>query len=180
MYNVILQAWIDYCKAVLAPEITVCIAEESVGQDSPRPPKPYVTLKIIAGPGLITRDDELRFNEDSPEKIHDLVGQRSYTISMKAYGENFNDILNDISTYLDDDDKREILRDAAKIAVTNKGTVVDISGQLPTGFEKRASLDIFFNSSQNKETQVGIIEGVEIAGQLTTDGDKVITTKVTI
>lgn len=169
------KAWYDYVKSVVPAEWTVTHANQK--DDAPRPPKPYLTLKIISGPGPLTLRDEKRAIEDEDNFF--LVGQRSYSLSIQAYGADFNDVLGDVITCLDDPDKREILRES-DIGVTNKGRVIDISTRLPTGFESRASLDILFNSSNNKETGIGAIEIVEIEGELETQNGDIITTNQTI
>jgi hypothetical protein len=181
-FNQIIQAWIDYCNQVLPDEWTVTRAEEVTGKDAPRPQGPYITLKIISGPRKITMDDELRFNGKSEGKNNfNLVGQRAYTLSVKSFRAGHNDALSDISTYLDDPDFCEILKEKACISVTNKGDVLDISGLIDTGFEGRSQLDIFFNSSNNRETRVGLIENVEIEGETRNEGfGNIINTNQTI
>ena len=173
--NVIIQAWLDYCNQVLPDEWTVTRAEEVTGKDAPRPSGPYVTLKIISGPGKLTVDDELRFNGKTEGKRNfNLVGQRSYTISLKAFRSGHNDALEEISTCLEDPDLRHQLRSDACISITNRGNVIDISSVLDTGFEGRSSLDIFFNSVNNKETNVGLIEGAQVSGTMKTqDGNEI-------
>lgn len=165
----ILKAWFDYVNSVVPDNCIVTFAEELDGKGAPRPPLPYVTLKLVSGPGHLTLDDEYRINESGK---YSLVGQRSYSLSVQIYGSSCDDdfdhidILSDISTYLDDLDKRDQLRADADIAVTSKGTAADISRLLGAGFERRGSLDIGFNSSNNKETNVGTIEHVEIIGTI--------------
>jgi hypothetical protein len=166
-HDELIQTWIDYCRQVLPDEWTITREEETSGRDAPRPPKPYLTLKIISGPRQLTMDDELRFNGNSTgNRNYNLVGQRAYTISFKAYGEGYVDALHDLSMGTDDPDLNEFLKTTGDIAVTNRGNVSDISGLLETGFERRASLDIIFNSSHNKETGIGLIETVKITGEL--------------
>ena len=175
----LIQAWIDYCNKIVTEEWTVTRAEAAPGRNAPRPEGPYLTLKIISGPGHLTLDDELRSNgKDEGERNFDLVGQRSYTISIKAYRSGHNDILNDISTCLDEPDLYEFLKETANIAVTNRGAVIDISGLIETGYEGRSSLDIFFNSTNIKEVGVGLIEGVQVSGGLETEGGRVINTNM--
>lgn len=177
----IIQAWIDFCNQVLPDEWTVTRAEEVTGKDAPRPQGPYLTLKIISGPRRLTLVDEMRFNgKTEGNNNFDLVGQRAYTISIKAFRAGHGDALEEIATSLDDPDFCEILREKACIAVTNIGDVLDISAKLETGFEGRSSLDIFFNSVNNKETSIGLIEGVEVKGSLESDTGKTINTNQTI
>ena len=168
--KVIYQAWLDYCRAVLPNEWTLTRAESISGKDGPRPAKPYLTLKLLSGPSKKTIDDPLVFNgEIEGEKNFDLVGIRGYTLSIQAFGreekDEHVDALEDISTCLDDPDLKQILRDKANIGISSKGDVLDLSSLVETGFEGKASLDIAFNSSNNKETNVGLIENVEVSGQ---------------
>lgn len=177
----IIQAWVDLCNQVLPDEWTVTRAEEVTGKDAPRPVGPYITLKIISGPRRLTIVDETRFNgQENGSSNFDLVGQRAYTLSIKAFRAGHNDALESIATCLDDPDFYQLLKDKACISVTRIGDVLDISAKLETGFEGRSSLDIFFNSVNNKETNIGLIEGVEIEGSLESDTGKTINTNQTI
>lgn len=170
--NVIIQAWIDYCASVLGNDWTITRAEEVTGRDAPRPVGNYLTLKVISGPGRITIDDELRY--DTPRDAFNLVGQRSYTLSIQAFRAGNSDALNLLSSKLGDPDFYDQLKVDADISVTNKGSVTDISAQLETGFESRSAIDIFFNSSNNIETGIGTLEKVEISGELENpDGTKI-------
>lgn len=169
----ILRAWYLYAKECVPNNWTVTYAKQT--DDSPRPPKPYLTLNIIAGPRPLTMDDELRYIDD--DEFGSLVGQRSHTLSIQAYGDGFNDILSKIQSFLDDPDKRDLLREA-DIAVTSKGAITDISRALSTGYEHRASLDIVFNSSNNLLTGIGPIEKVEITGALDTGNSTIETSHI--
>ena len=175
LHSSIKSAWFNFIDSVLPAEWTVTWADQP--DDSPRPPKPYITLKIISGPGTLTLRDEKRTIEGQEGFF--LVGQRSYSLSIQAYGADFNDVLGDALTFLDDPEKRQVLRDS-DIGVTGKGSVIDISARLPTGFESRASLDILFNSSNNKQTGIGTIEHVNVSGELETPDGNVITSNQTI
>jgi hypothetical protein len=175
-HETILKAWYDYCRKVLPDEWTVTFAEEVTGKDAPRPQKPYLTLKIISGPGLVTMDDQVI---NCKGDAFSLVGQRKYTISVKAFGSGHIDALNDLSTLLDAPGYWDQLKEDADIAVTNKGEVTDVSGLLETGYERRASLDIFFNSSNNKTIDIGPIESVKVDGSLDS-GNKEINTNIPI
>lgn len=166
-HDKILNAWYNYCEKVLSSDWTIAFSEAISGANGERPPKPYVTLKIISGPRKLGLDDELRQEGD---KFY-LVGQRAYTLSIKSFGTDFIDGLEDLSTCLDDPDYWEALKEEADIAVTDRGDVSDISAKLETGFEKRATLDIIFNSSNNKITNIGPIESVEVTGSLKNEDD---------
>lgn len=176
-HETILLAWHDYMKQVLPEEYTLAKSESSTGENAVRPPKPYVTYKIISGPTNTAIKDELRKENGT----FALVGQRSYVISLKCYGQDHMDALALIKDRFDDPDYYDILRNCADIAVTNKGTVSDISGKLETGYEKRATLDVSFNSSNTLETKIKSIEHVEVKGEMSNiDGSKVNTTETII
>lgn len=177
--NTITQAWLDYCNNVLGDEWTVTLAESLVGQDAPRPNGPYITLKIISGPRKLTLDDEVRFNgQTEGDSSFSLVGQRAYTLSIQAFRSGHSDALELLSTCLDDPDHYEELKARADIAITNRGDVIDISGKLETGWESRSSIDIIFNSSNNKPIGIGILEGVKISGELETETGKIINANI--
>lgn len=174
----ILTAWRNFCNNVLPADEnwTVVYSEEISGRDAPRPQKPYLTLKIISGPRKVHEDD-LRKNDDG---TFEIVGQRAFTLSLQAYGPNCLDRLDDLSIALDDPDHFYQLKQDADIAVTNRGNVLDVSTKLATGYEKRGSLDIVFNSSKNKVTEIDRIEGVEISGEVNDEVKTVIETLQTI
>lgn len=177
-HNTILKSWFDYCKKVLSEEWTVTFEEETFNSDGARPPKPYVTLKIISGPRKLALDDNL---VNTSGNKFELVGQRGYTLSIKSYGTDYIDGLEDLSTCLDDPDNWEKLKSDADIAIVDRGDVSDISAKLETGFERRATLDIIFNSSNNKLTNIGPIEGVEVSGSIKNeDGTKTVNTNMPI
>lgn len=169
------KAWFNFVKASVPSEWTVTYSDQK--DDAPRPPKPYITLKIISGPKPKMLKDIKMFVAGNDNSF--LVGERRYTLSIQAYGADFNDALGDIITYLSDDDKRDALRAADIGSVVSNG-ILDISKRLPTGFESRASLDILFNSSNTKETGIGTIENVTISGELETEDGTVIETNQTI
>jgi len=172
--SVIEKAWFDYCENVLSEEWTVTFAESISGANGARPPKPYVSLKVISGPRRISIDDNHTFEDD---QVH-LVGQRGYTVSIKAYGQEYIDGLNDIETCVEDPEFWEQLKNDADISVQSTAGILDISSKLETGFEKRASLDIIFNSSNNKITNIGPIESVEVSG--TMESSKTVNTNMPI
>lgn len=168
-YEQIIQAWVSYCDSVLNPdpqnkEWTVTIEEDAIGNGAIRPPKPYVSLKIISGPGKITIDDDLVFNKDDGQ--HYRCGQRAYTLSIKSFGVEFMDGLSDIANETENPDLIDQLISDAHISIIRTGTISDISAKLETGFEKRGTLDIEFLSSHNKIANIETIEKVEISGSL--------------
>jgi hypothetical protein len=157
----LLSAWFDFAENNTEDEVTV-IYEESSG---PRPPRPYVTLKIIAGPSE-KAFDELRPIPADPNKKFDLTGIRQYTVSMKAFGEAAHDILSDLQLCLEAPDSIEFFIRNEDIAVVSRGPVTDISALLETGFETRAVMDVIFNAVVSKVVDPSTIESTEISGTL--------------
>lgn len=176
--DTIIQAWIDFCRNALPAEWTVTRAEEVTGKDAPRPQGPYITLKIISGPRPITLDDYKVFNgQEEGNDNFDICGQRAYTLSINAFRSGNNDALSRILALLDVPQYYEQLKEDADIAVTNRGSVVDISSLLDTGFEGRSALDIEFNSSiKVSNIGVGLIESVQVEGELETEDGRIINT----
>lgn len=173
----ILKAWFDYCRNVLTPEWTVTFAEEISNADAVRPPKPYITIKIISGPRKMALDDNVTRKPGTDDYY--LNGMRGYTLSIKSYGTGYFDALEDISTLLGDPDHGEQLKEDADIAIVDRGDVSDISAKLETGFERRATLDIIFNSSNNKLIGVKPIEKVEVKGTIKNeDSSKTVNTNM--
>jgi len=171
------KAWYDFVKSVVPSPWTVTFADQK--DDAPRPPKPYLTLKIITGPQKKMLKDIKRFIPGENNDQAFLVGLRSYSLSIQAYGADFDDALGDVITLLDEPDKRQILRNS-DIGSIVAGGILDISQRLPTGFESRASLDITFVSSNTKETGIGYIDTVVIGGEMETEAGNIITTNQTI
>jgi len=55
---------------------------------------------------------------------------------------------------------------ASGIAILEKNDVQNLTGMLETIFEERASFDFFIGFADNVEDDLGIIESVELTGQL--------------
>lgn len=150
--------WFDFVEANVPEEFTVTYAEVITGKDAPRPKPPYITLKIT-GPrprGF----DELRKEGDGFK----VSGMRQYTMSIMAMGEGAHDALSDLVTKMDDPYASvEIKR---MVGIVDRGDVLDVSALLEAGYERRASLDIIFNSAKNVGTEIKPIEHVSIGGTL--------------
>ncbi len=164
----IYQAWIDYCKLVL-PEWTITRAEQMTGKDGPRPDKPYLTLKIIAGPGRLAIDDNLIPIAGTDDSFN-MTSLRSSTLSIRSFGRNdyeeHIDALELLSTCLSDPDKNVPLKKDNKIGIGIRGPVVELNGLVETGYEHQGSVDIGFNSVHNKVANIGSIENVEVSGSI--------------
>lgn len=181
--NEIIKAWMNYA-ITLFPDYTVIHSEELAGKDGPRPKLPYMSLKLIAGPTMNTIDSQYRKNSS---RNFDLISRERYTLSVQVFGSNeddsfeYLDVLKSFKNQLDSPDRLEQLRSEGDIGIQNRGSVRDISMKMQTGYERRATLDIIFLSSDISDIGLTSIESVEISGSLNSeDGSSEIETNQTI
>jgi len=140
-------------------------------QMAPQPPPQYITLRRIAGPTRLGAEDELRFNPDT--NVFFTAGLREFTLSIQSFGSNaFQDLI-DIMAAVEDPDVFESLR-AKELALVNTPSIIDLTQQLETVFEGRASMDLIFRTPDNRELSTTFIETAEINGDL--DDGRITTT----
>lgn len=156
------KAWIDFLN-IRATGFTVTKAEFKSGNPSPRPSTKYLTLKITAGPIKVGLEDDRRFNSTSGK--FDLVGERRYTASIQAFKADVIDILETISSGLDDINAK-LYFDEKGIVIENRGSVLDISSLIEAGFEDRASLDVIFRAVNAQSSEITPLEKVDISGNI--------------
>lgn len=156
------NAWVDFLRSRAVGYI-VTKAEFKPGNPSPRPNSKYLTLKISAGPIKVGLEDDKRYNTTS-EKF-DLVGERRYTASIQAFKAEVTDILESISSGLDDLNAK-LYFDEKGIVIENRGNVLDISSLIETGFEDRASLDVTFRAINIQSAEITPLEKVDISGNI--------------
>ncbi len=135
--------------------------------NQPRPSTPYVSLNIVGGPVKQGGQQEVRF-DDPTFSVNALL---ALTVSVKAYGNQTNDpisILTNLQLSLGKLEVLESLRSGG-IAVWNEGPISDISEVLETGFEERANMDVLFAASHSTVTDGGLIEKVDLSGEVEAD-----------
>lgn len=155
------KAWLDWLSANLPEEFTIVFAEAISGKDGPRPRTPYLTIKIISGPRPRGFDELRRKNSFGDFEVG---GMRQYTVSLQAFGMGGYDALADLLNKMDDPYASIELKRI--IGIVDRGDVLDISALLETGYERRAALDVIFNSAKNVDSGVKPIEHVRIGGTL--------------
>ncbi len=166
------NAWYDWVHDNVSGDIEVVFLQELSGRDAPRPRGQYIGLQVIAGPST-KGFDELR--KDNTSEKFTTGGERQYTINMQAFRSGSRQVLANLQTLLDSpEESRKLKESDADIAVVERGGVTDINALLETGFERRHSMDVIFNSSANIDTELGPIEKVQISGtgKDAGDGDK--------
>lgn len=129
-------------------------------QEGPRPERPYCSLKIISGPVKPNGTDDLKYV--SGDRFA-LKGDRVYTCSINVYGQDAHDIL---STARDSLDSPTVIDSLFKdgISVLDEGDIQDVTLKLETHFETRAQMDFIFQVGNVFETDIGIVEKVELEG----------------
>ncbi len=139
-------------------------------QSSPRPNYPYAVLRLesIVKVGW----DELRSLDD--QNIATYGGQRRGSVSIDYFG---NNPVQEMTKAANSLEKQSILDlfSSGGIAIQEKNEVLNLTRILETDFEPRASFDFFIGFADNYEDDLGIIESVEIAGEMD-EGNFTVTT----
>ena len=174
------DAWYDFVNDNTPKNVTVIFAEQVSGEMSPRPRKPFITLKFLNGPQPKNFDD-LRYKGDqglpTENKVaYTLAGLRQNTISIQAFGEGSEDSLALVQTLLDSPVHKDKLK-AVGIAIVSRGQILDVSELIDVGFERRHVLDVVFNTSSNVDVVPGSIEKASISGKLKKADDTEIDTQ---
>lgn len=171
-------AWADIKTALY-----VWVSEQTsittiwANQNKPQPDAPYVTLNIISGPTKLGMDDDMVWDSTASEFI--LAGQRQFTLSIQAYG---NDSISAMSDLLSSIDIPSIHTDLsnAKLAIANTPSILDLTAMLETTFEDRRGMDVQFYTVDNTSITLSSIERVEIEGTLTTPAGSTIISNFTV
>ncbi len=149
-----LQEWIVRSTSLL--DSTVVFNDQA----SPRPDKPYISMKIISnvdiGQGLAR--GSIDSNGDAS-----FVGTKEFTLSIQHYGVDSMNTLSTLKDSLDDDAELQTLRDNNLIFVEQL-LFTDITALLETEWEERAQLDLLFRATSTSNHQVGIIERAMLKG----------------
>jgi hypothetical protein len=130
-------------------------------QAAPRPPRPYIDLKLITGAIKLGGQDNLRTT--SAGRLI-LVGPRSVTCSIQIFGDNAMEILTTARDSLDDPDVIEQL-DRAGLSVADDGEPQNITEALETHFEARAAMDVRFEFQVERDTESQTVERVSLDGK---------------
>jgi len=145
-------------------------------ESGPRPPKPYITMKIITGP-TPNGFDTLSFvgAEALPSENvkFELEGSRQYALSLQSFSskldpEKSHDLMELIVSQLENPMLAQKLREDADIAIKNRGAPADITVGLETTFERRTVLTIDFGSTQAIDINPSAVEKVSVGGTLKT------------
>lgn len=163
------NAWYQFVRTNTDVSFTVVWAEQLTGVGAPRPPVPFLTLKLIAGPTAVGQD-ELRYRPESAPAAGDdgynLDGIDRGTISIQSFGSGGSDALQKLMRVLDNPILAGQLKQLADIAITDRGGVQNITALMDTGYESRHALDVQFTSSSSIDSGIEPIESAEVSGSI--------------
>lgn len=130
-------------------------------QDSPRPKRPYGTLRFLTGPVKSGADEERVCDDGSVL----TSGPRQFTLSVNIYGEESLNLMATLQDSLDLPSCREYFRGHG-LSVFEELGVQNLTSLIESEYEDRSQMDIIFNYASNVEDIVdpGIIETVELEG----------------
>lgn len=131
-------------------------------ENARRLPPPLVTINLITGP-VKYGQDELRNVSGGNFRSH---GQRRITASVKTYGIGYLENITTLQASLSLPGVRGNFRVKGFSFLMSEG-IADISSQLETGYENRASLDVFFGLRTVLDEEIGYIESTEITPTVT-------------
>lgn len=145
--------------------VTVILAD----QDAPRPAYPYATIRLMSTKPY-GFDDQRDMDDDG---IVTVAGQRGATVSVHYFGDNPVGSLEQACNSLE---KQTVLDQlyASGIAVQSKEPIQNVSAALETHFDPHATFDFYIGMSENNLDDVGVIEHVELTGEVDEGIEKVI------
>lgn len=150
-----------------------CIKAEPETPGSPRPCKPYFTLKIV-GPSVKHGDDARTKILDSmgnPTTSWNVGGQREIMVDFNCYGNTHEEAYDYMTLWQSALELQTIQEDLRRssIAVWLNGSVADLSALLNTGYEGRAHMQVAFGIAANMTEDLGEIAVVPFQGTIKTD-----------
>ena len=140
------------------------IAAEPETADSPRPEKPYLTLKIIT-PGARFGSDA--YVDTSEDGVYSMQGPRAMTVSFNCFGRSHEEaygLMALLQARLGGDIRLQETLTRGGMAVWRPGAVADLSQLVNTAYEGRAQMDVTFGVTSVLPVDLGIIEQVQVVG----------------
>ncbi len=148
--KVSLQEWI--VRSSILEDSKVVFSEQS----SPRPNKPYMTMKVSSIVDIGQDDARLPIDDEGNAEF---IGNKEFTLSIQSFGDSALSMLSTIRDSLNSPDELQRLRDEGVIFV-DQLLFDDISDLLETIWEERGQLDLLLRATSISSHQVGIIERV--------------------
>jgi hypothetical protein len=145
---------VDAIRGAMGPDIPVILAD----QNEPRPPRPYISYKLMTGPIRNGHDSE-SMDEDGDLN---MIGERELSVSVNYYGLYAVEGMSALQTRLQFPSVRAILAQNKLVYVSDSG-VRDVSQLLETQTETRAQMDVNLRLTvSDQDLAAGYFEEVEI------------------
>lgn len=151
-----MEGWIAVLNKIFPSEYSIIRSDALVGSGAIKPDGKFITLKLITGPDDQTMDEMLFFPD--AENFMKMRTAKNFTMSFNFYREGALDNINLFKLRLFDPEIVDFLKENGKISVNSRGTVVDLSDLLETGFDNRYQMDIGFAVGMEYTTEIGRIE----------------------
>lgn len=137
--------------------------------DGPRPPLPYLTVKVLTADAEIGHDEDIRALDGGGLPTIKARGERRATVSVQAYGTAAEAWLSTALLKRRLPSIQEILIGAG-LTIEPLGPIRDISRLVDTSFEARFSLDLEV-TYQLESDAVSETEALSVVGNYTFDGE---------
>lgn len=165
--NNIRTAWVAFLTNALGAGWTVILSNED-GQvsNSPRPPLPYVTVKLdgLSELGAVPESRIVPgvYNPNTGNTTNNVLyrGERVFTAMLQFFGVNAQAFADAVRLALIEPERRLILQDAG-VFPRNPMVVRNITSFVGTMWEQRSAFDVLCGLAGTVVTSPGTIETVE-------------------
>ena len=130
-------------------------------QATPRPTRPYVTIRLNPQVTEGMFDEDLGVDNDG---IATIRGYRTVTVALQSFGPRARDIMNVLQGSLSKESVRSTFFNGNDLSLINTGEILNLTNLLDTEFEERAAMDLMVGFAQEITDDVGRIETVEVTG----------------
>lgn len=159
-------------RELLVREVTkvtglVCIRNEPVVPNAPRPELPYFGYKMTS-PAIQKGDSNIEFQSGQE---FNYGTQMQMVVSFNCYAKDQDDANSFMHLWQQALNMANIQEDLRKggLALWDYAKVADLSALLNTGYEGRAQMEVNFGYASNLSANLGTIDIVEIQGTIDPD-----------
>lgn len=131
-------------------------------QDAPRPSRPYVGMRVLAGPVQVGDDEE---REVSPGIVN-VTGNRTLTFTVSVYGSDSYEIACKLHSSTSKKTVQGALYSTGGLSVVERQDVQNVTTKLDTKNESRFEFDTVFGCVSSVHDEVGVIEDVEVTNEI--------------
>lgn len=130
-------------------------------QGAPRPPLPYATILFVNSATRVGSIDETRISEGDFKQR----AQRTALVSLNIFGAGANDLMSKLRDSLD---RADVIEEFAATGLAHIGEngPNDLTALEDTKYIERSQLDLTVLYAVERDTDTGVIETVEITGQV--------------